>query len=1069
MFHRVCCIIPLKRIRKGSFVSSVRWWGILWCLFLSTAPLHAHSATLRSTQPASRRLGFAHIGVDEGLAQSSVYCILQDRTGFLWFGTGDGLERYDGYSLSHFRHKSSDTTSLAANTVRCLFEDRDGILWIGTDDGLSEFDRDTERFTTHPIVVHTARSSFRTGLAQISEHSPGKLLLRTTVGLHIFDVRTRTLRDFWIPLPLLTKENTLMGLDSDASGRFVVGTQSGIRVVQENGDRCTEIPLAAAVRAALKNVIAHEIRRDAEGFYWIGTEAHGVFRLDPSFTTLVRYHKHGRPPFSIPDNFVNAIAQIQNDRSSLLLIGCGEGSLMQFDPLHKRFIPYDSIGANGGDRPGVPITSFFPDRSNVLWIGTDGDGVYKVNTRPAQFHHYVSPLSSPDNENVNFLKAICEDRDGILWLGAYNGGLVRFDRRTDAWRSFRYEPRNPRSLASNNVYALHEDARGTLWVGTDSGLAAFDKRSMSFTRYLRASAGQPAMNHITAIAHGDTNTLWLSTRQGSCSFDLRRKQFVHDSIGVHTMPAANIFFGNTTHIIYKDRSNMLWSGTYGNGLLRFDPQTRTASLWAHNPNDESSLSNNIIRSIREDTAGTIWIGTEEGLNRFNAATSTFTRFTQRDGLPNDFIYGILCDAKNNLWISTNKGLSKFTIATQRFRNYGPEDGLQSNEFNTGAFFQSTSGEMFFGGINGLNTFFPDSVEDNPHLPNVVLTDFKKFDVSVRLDTAVSVVSEIHLNYDETVFSFQFAALEYTDVAKNQYAYMMEGFESDWTYCGTRREVRYTNLSPGTYRFRVKAANDDGVWNENGLSVAIIITPPFWMAWWFRGAAGLFMLGAIFGGTRFVELRRIRRHLAHLEQESAVERERSRISRDMHDELGANLTSLSMMTEVARRSLGDQSTVDDHLRKMTSIASETLQKLDEIVWAVNPQADRLDNLAAYISEYAQEIFDATNIRVRFDFPEEIPEIPLAADVRHNIFLVVKESFTNILKHSCASEVTVSIRLHDARLHVEVRDNGKGTALRMESGLGNGIRNMRQRIESVGGTLAFSSSVGNGTAVKVEVKT
>ena len=299
---------------------------------------------------------------------------------------------------------------------------------------------------------------------------------------------------------------------------------------------------------------------------------------------------------------------------------------------------------------------------------------------------------------------------------------------------------------------------------------------------------------------------------------------------------------NSVLSIYEDPDEIgkvLWIGTNGGGLNRFDRDTETFIHYQGDPNKPNSLSHNSVFSIYEDKAGILWIGTfGGGLNKFDRDTETFIHFTEKDGLQNDVIYGILPDTGGNLWLSTNKGLSKFNPQTETFRNYDVNDGLQSNEFNVGAYCKSKSGEMFFGGINGFNRFHPDSVKDNPHIPPIILTAFKKFNKIVKFDKAIFEIDEIELSYKDNFFSFEFAALDYTNPEKNQYAYKLEGFNEDWIFCGNTRNATYTNLDPGAYIFRVKGSNNDGIWNEAGVSVKIIITPPFWKTWSFITLSGV---------------------------------------------------------------------------------------------------------------------------------------------------------------------------------------------------------------------------------------
>ncbi len=457
------------------------------------------------------------------------------------------------------------------------------------------------------------------------------------------------------------------------------------------------------------------------------------------------------------------------------------------------------------------------------------------------------------------------------------------------------------------------------------------------------------------------------------------------------------------------------------------------------------------------------------MHKLDPTTETFTRYHKKDGLPNTFIYGILGDDHGNLWLSTNGGLSKFNPAMGRFRNYDLKDGLQSREFNTGAYHRSKkTGEMFFGGINGVNAFHPDSVKDSRFLPPIVLTDFKKFDLPVKLTADIADLEELELVYEENVFSFEFAGLDYTHPEDNQYAYMLEGFDKDWVHSWTRRFARYTNLDPSTYTFRVKGTNHDGVWNEQGVAIKISIVPPFWMTWWFRALAGIAVLSAVAGAAKYISVRKFRARVEELERQQALENERKRISKDMHDELGANLTKIAILSDLAQKDLIESAQPQAQLQKMSEIARATIDSMSEIIWAINPQHNTLDGLAAYLRKYAANYFEMTPVQYRLDFPENVPDYPLSAEFRRHIFMVVKEALHNVVKHAKATEMEMKLISYDHMLEILVKDNGQGFVPETLNGCGNGLKNMSKRIEEAGGKFEIQSQPDAGTTLRIHAK-
>ena len=502
------------------------------------------------------------------------------------------------------------------------------------------------------------------------------------------------------------------------------------------------------------------------------------------------------------------------------------------------------------------VKAIYQDRTWGLWIGTFGDGLNKLDTQTKNFGHTKSEPRNSNSLSNNYVRSIYEDKSGVLWIGTDYGGLNKFDRKNNRFTHYRHDPANPQSLSHDGAFAIHEDQSGTLWIGTDFGLNKFNPETETFTHYKHEPDNPSSLSsdHIIVIYEDRSGVLWVGTNvKGLNKFNRDSETFTHYTSQPNNPKSLS---HNGVRSIYEDRSGVLWIGTDGSGLNQFDPETETFTHYKNDPYNPNSLSNNVVFSIHEDRLGLLWIGTLAGLNRFDRVNDTFTHYTEKNGLPNDVVYGILEDDNGDLWLSTNRGLSKLVLSAAEgldprsgsFKNYDVNDGVQGDEFNSGAYYKSRSGEMFFGGINGFNSFYPDRIKDNPYVPQIVITDFQIFNKSVPIGTYedahsrksplqkhISATKEIALSYKENVFSFEFAALHYAAQENNQYAYMMEGFDKAWIYAGNERKATYTNLDPGEYVFRVKGSNNDGVWNEEGTTIGIVITPPFWQIWWFRAS------------------------------------------------------------------------------------------------------------------------------------------------------------------------------------------------------------------------------------------
>ncbi len=534
------------------------------------------------------------------------------------------------------------------------------------------------------------------------------------------------------------------------------------------------------------------------------------------------------------------ITAVLEDRAGTLWVGTEEGlavldratghfTVHRHDPLD----PYSLVN----DR----VYTLYEDRTGILWIATDG-GISRYVREKDRFTLYRHNPQDPNSLGAPRVGAVLKDRSGVLWVGLHAEGLDRIDP-TGAVTHYRHDPNDPHSLSHDHVTALHQERSGDIWVGTSAGLDRLNPRTSLVMSHL-----SPAPGAVKVIYEDHAGTLWIGTEEpGTLSH-------LNPATGEITTyrydPSNPDRFPNTYGIraILEDRSGDLWLGTYS-GLVHFDPERGTFVQYRNDPEDPHSLSDDFVWALYEgphggtgETTPYLWVGTHGGLNRLDdKSAGRFTVYTIEDGLPNDAIAAILGDETGGLWLATmGGGLSHFDPHTETFRNYDTGDGLQGMHFIPGAAYRSPDGELFFGGASGLNRFYPASIRDNPHVPPIVLTAFRKFDQIVDLDLAD--VHEITLSHRDNFFSFEFAALDYADPPANRYAYILEGFDRDWVYCGARRYAAYTNVPPGTYTFRVKGSNNDGVWNEEGLAVKVVITPPFWATWWFRTLVGGILLG-----------------------------------------------------------------------------------------------------------------------------------------------------------------------------------------------------------------------------------
>ncbi len=813
---------------------------LLVAMLLSQAwqPVQAQSASLR----------FDMLTVEDGLSQSTVRAIFQDAQGFMWFGTEDGLNKYDGYTFTIYNHNPEDLTSLSDNTITAIYQDSLGSLWIGTASGLDRFEPETETFAHYLFHPNQPGSLRGTSVTAIVEDEQGSLWISTADGgLNRYQPQTNDFARYaHNPLnPSSLISDQVQALAADYKGGLWIGTYEGLDYLDTQTGRFTHFMYDPTNPRSLSDDRVLAVFIDRTGILWAGTEEGGLNRYNPADGNFTRYMNRADNPYTISGNQVRAIYEDQNGR---LWVG-GHDGVNLFHRRDDYFTRYQHDPNDTHSLSNDNVLSIYADRSGVLWIGTFGGGLSKYvqnNDRFTLYQHRPNLLTSLSDDVVY---AIYEDRGGAVWVGTMDGGLNRLDPESGNFFSYQYSADDPGSLSSNDVRAILEDRQGRLWVGTyGGGLNLLDPDTNRFTRYLHRDSDPNSLsdNRIMAIYQDRRGNLWIGTRAGGLElFNPEAKTFTHF---VHDPNDSGSLSGDFVRTITEDRAGNLWIGTY-NGISVMDPATRRFRRYRSDPNNPTSLSNDRILSILETPDGVVWIGTLlGGLNRLDPATQTFRHFTQNQGLPSDAIYGILRDREGMLWMSTNRGLARFNPQSETFQNYDRSDGLQGYEFNAGAYYQNNHGRMYFGGIRGFNAFFPDQVEDNPLIPQVVVTAFKKFNQTERKDLKPG--EQITLLHTDNFISFEFAALDYSAPEKNQYAYQLVGFDKDWVNAGTRRYTSYTNLRGGHYTFRVIGSNQDGVWNPEGAVVEIYVIPPFWERWWFIGTVGLLLAGTGFAAYRY---------------------------------------------------------------------------------------------------------------------------------------------------------------------------------------------------------------------------
>jgi ligand-binding sensor domain-containing protein/signal transduction histidine kinase len=1071
MFRRTSL---LRIVNQGIFLS------ILLPIFLTPS-----QAQLNEVQ-------FDHLSVSQGLSNNTVFAILQDRQGFMWFGTRDGLNRFDGYSYKVYKHDPRNSKSLNNNGILTLYEDNSGTLWIGTSGGLDKFDRTTESFTLYQEEPRNAKSLSNNEVRAIYGDKAGNLWVGGSNGLNKLD---RTTGEFARYQYDPQNSNSLsyhfvsaicedtMGVEEDKNVLWIgtgnVAGGGGLNKFQPSTGRFTHYRHDPKNPNSLSNDIVWTLHIDRSGVLWVGTNS-GLDKFDRATRSFLHYRFSPESHEGLRSNYIQSICE---DRTGALWITTWAGGLSKFDKMTGRFTNYKPDEQNPKSLSNINVMSSYEDKSGILWFGTWERGVNTYDRRLCRFVHFARKKHNGGDMMSNDVHSIYEDKSATLWVGTRAGlnKLALADGGT-TWAVTRYTSNQyPMSPGYNTVFSIFQDPDelgSTLWIGTYGGLNKFDRVTGKFTMYSYVprkpnDVWSPAFQ----ILPDGRSALWI-TGDGLNRFDRHTRRYTRF---LHDPQNAKSLSNNSVGAMFQDGTGVLWVGSV-DGLDGFDCTTESFVHYKHDPDNPRTLSDNHVTSIygsRLDSSlelgrdSLLWIGTTDGLNAFDRTTGTFTPFTEKDGLSNTAIKAIMRDGKGNLWISTNRGLSKFSPRTRSFKNYDASDGLLIAAFNERSSFQNRSGEMYFGGVNGFVRFHPDSIKDNPNVPPVVITAFKKFDKLVQLDSSISNKRILSLDHNDNVISFEFASLSYTSPEKNQYAYKLEGFDPDWVYCGTRRYAIYTNLDGGKYTFRVKGSNNDGVWNETGTSIAVIVTPPFWKTWWFITFIWLSIAGTGAGTVRYVEITKLRRKMRVLEQQQALEKERLRISSDLHDELASNLTSIAMLSKILqddeRRGEATMQRKPQLLERITTLSKESVDGIRDIIWAIDPKAETMESLLERIRYMAVVACRARDVRFTYvgSGVDRLPPANLVPDVRRHLWLLLKEAVHNALKHSGCKTISLSTSLQDGTLSISVKDDGRGFDSSVVS-RGKGLGTMRLRAQEIGSRLDVITQPGGGTSVTLFVK-
>ena len=1013
---------------------------------------------------------FEHITINDGLSQSSVRAVYQDSYGFMWFGTNDGLNRYDGFNFKVFKNDPKDTTSISNNFIYDLVEDNNGILWIGTSHGLNKYDRSTDKFTQiyfPNIYEKSIPSQTIYSIDTFDEDSVTAVWFSTLTGVFRYSPESEKMKYY----------NFLNGFSSWAVDKkiflhkdhrnqlWAFTNMDGIYKLNKEVDEFVRVRLES--NGIRENNQLSDVYEDEDGNFWFGS-INGLNKYNPETGELKVYKEEFESALneSLNTGFINSIAETKDGN---LYLATGGYGLIRFNKHTSQVRVFKNNPFNNRTINLDVAHIVYTDNTEVLWIGTGGKGVDKMSPYLNNFNTIVR---TRDGLSINSIRTFFEDADGYLWISGYDG-LDRYDPKKDKFESFYSNKKLFTGSRLNEIaYAIIEDKERPekyLYFGTEGmGVFRYNISSEIFEQYYFSNF-QPGENIIKSLYDDGNGNLWIGTNIGLLKLNKSSRnstRYLHNPDDTLTIGPQNVT------VIYEDSFGNFWLGTDKGGLNLMNRENETFKKFSVSLNkqtrdlshaESNSITGNFIKCVYEDSDKNLWIGTTSGLNKLNRDEGTFEQFTVNDGLPNNVVYGILEDDTGNLWLSTNYGLSRFNYKKKLFKNFNHLDGLQSNEFNTNAYLKTSNGHLLFGGINGFNYFDPAQIKLNKTVPNIVLTEFLLFnrmvevgqevDGRVLLNNTISLVDTIVLNYQDNIFSFEYAALDYSSSGKNKYSYRLLGFNNKFSLPTTKRSVTFTNLDPGKYVLNIIGTNSNGVWNKNGINLHIIIKPPFWLTWWFLVLIVFLVISTMYSVYRY-----------RISKITELERLRLKIASDLHDEVGSTLTKVSMRAQMLEMQTNDKSGAAN-LKRISEQSREAVTTMRDIVWAIDSRNDRFENLVTKIKDTAHSLLSEQGVHVDFKINGLRNDDELPLNFRQNLFLVLKEALNNVAKHSNADKVEISINNNDDYLKMTIKDNGSNFNKR-ENLSGQGLRNMQMRAEKINGAVEFGFDDGFKICLKTK---
>lgn len=1065
---------------------------------------------LGSFQANAQQYFFSGYSIEDGLSQSVVNCIFQDSRGYIWVGTQNGLNKFNGYKFEVYTYDPGDTNSIPNNWIYSIAEDQEANLWIGTKEGLIKYSRKENQFSkikyATPYKVQVTDYVYDVKCAR-----NGDILINTPPVLTVCNPKKLSFSHYINPLDFdgRVKDYNIPLLE-DKKGNIWVASTQGLAAFDRGTKSFRIFKHIPQDPASLSENSITALYEDQKGDLWIGTSG-GLNQLKNGASGFIHYYNDSHSETSLSNNFIRAITA---DKSGNLWVATEGGGLNKASQDKGNTLVFERFS---DDRSGLNhniLLSLAIDNSNNLWIGTLS-GLNKTDLKRRNFTLYRKS-DSPYSVDLagNVIASIYKDENNVIWIGNWGQGLNLYDSKTGKVEHYSSEMEGRFHIPNNFVHSIFEDDMHTIWLGTRDGLVVYDKQRKSFGRpgELLKGARFPSFNglRINMMIQDHHGSYWIATNDGLFKVERNGNKMEH----FHAEANMNHrISSNLVYAVLEDRNGDIWIGTI-NGLDVIDAVKTGITHFLKNEKKANMLSDNFITALCEDQYGDIWIGTNSYVNRYSKRKGTFSYYSREQGFPSNLVYSILEDQNHCLWFATGNGLCRYDTVGKKFRNYTVEDGLQSPEFNLNASFKSKEGEMFFGGMNGFNSFYPDSLIDNPNIPIIVITSVYNISKGAREYFNLEKSKQISLRYNEKTFAVEFAAIEFTNPAKNAYAYKLEGADDNWIDIGTRNFVAFNNLSPGEYTFRVKGCNNDGLWNETGVSLSIIVHPPWWKSTMAYLAYFLLIIFLIYLYIKMRERNHIR-ELKVLEEKvkirtQLIETQKSEIlSKNLElNELNSAKDKLfSIIAHDLRNPFNNIIGLTDILLiTLNNMDPHKLQKALEDIKTSSQQAyELLENLLLWARTHTGTVpFNREQIDLNVLVAESIKligiqaarkNISITTDLDKSIWIIgdinmintiLRNLLTNALKYTNRNGL-VHIGFSESKgfCILSVKDSGigipadklknlfnidtshktKGTD--QEPGTGLGLILCKELIEKHGGRIEAESEVGKGSVFRVYI--